>query len=113
MAQVVSVQLIDDLGGSEIPDGKGRTIPFALDGTSYEIDLSETNEQALVDALARYVGNARKGQPAGPGKRRSRTVAGRDYNGRVRAWAKDEGYAIGDKGRIPAQIMAKYAAAHP
>lgn len=37
--QRVEILLTDDLDGSNIPTGKGETVPFALDGKSYEIDL--------------------------------------------------------------------------
>jgi hypothetical protein len=115
VSQKVLVQLIDDLDGSEIIDGKGRTIPFALDGTAYEIDLSEDNEQKLVDALARYVGNARKAQPATAGSKRRgpRTVASRQENGNMRTWAKEKGYKVSERGRIPAAVVRDYEASHP
>jgi hypothetical protein len=36
MVQRVEILLTDDLDGSEIRTGKGETVPFALDGRSYE-----------------------------------------------------------------------------
>src|SRR5512138_1573289 len=56
MAQKVQILLTDDLDGSEA----AGTVRFGLDGTDYEIDLSEKNESVLRDALAQYVGSARK-----------------------------------------------------
>ncbi|WP_143263023.1 histone-like nucleoid-structuring protein Lsr2, partial [Amycolatopsis pretoriensis] len=52
MAQRVHVEMVDDLDGSEA----SQTVPFSLDGVTYEIDLSEDNASALRDELARYVG---------------------------------------------------------
>ena len=43
MAQQVFVSITDDLDGSEADE----TITFALDGTSYEIDLNEKNAAAI------------------------------------------------------------------
>ena len=43
MAQQVNVVLVDDLDGSEA----GETVVFGLDGTTYEIDLSEKNAKKL------------------------------------------------------------------
>lgn len=31
----------------------------------------------------------------------------------VRAWARAQGYAVADRGRLPASVVAAYAAAHP
>jgi hypothetical protein len=30
----------------------------------------------------------------------------------VRAWARDQGIKISERGRIPAEVLAKYNAAH-
>jgi len=64
MAQRVQVQMVDDLDGSEA----SQTVPFSLDGVTYEIDLSEENASALRDELARYVASARRigGRPPPP-----------------------------------------------
>lgn len=56
MAQKVSIVLVDDLDQSAAT----QTVSFGLDGTSYEIDLSDENAAALREALAGYVGVARK-----------------------------------------------------
>jgi hypothetical protein len=63
MAQKIQTLLIDDLDGSEAEG----TVRFGLDGAEYEIDLNAEHAQALRDALARYVGAARR---AGGGTRR-------------------------------------------
>src|SRR5687767_5451960 len=56
MAQKVHIVLVDDLDGSEASE----SVSFGLDGTSYEIDLNDANAAQLRDALAPYVGHARK-----------------------------------------------------
>ena len=45
MEQKVTITLVDDLDGSE----GAETVSFGLDGTNYEIDLSEKNAAALLD----------------------------------------------------------------
>jgi hypothetical protein len=60
MAQRTLVQLIDDLDGSVIPGGMGRTVLFEFDGTSYEIDLTDAHLNELRDALAPYVAAGRR-----------------------------------------------------
>ena len=56
MATMTTVTLVDDLDGSEA----SGSVSFALDGASYEIDLSEGNAEKLRDALAGYVASARR-----------------------------------------------------
>lgn len=57
MAQRIERILMDDLDGSMAAD---QTIRFALDGTEYEIDLSERHAAEFRSALNVYVGAARR-----------------------------------------------------
>ncbi len=60
MAQRVSIQLVDDLDGKALPEGKGETVSFAIDGVSYEMDLSLKHADALRGVLQDYIAVARK-----------------------------------------------------
>jgi hypothetical protein len=119
MAQRTIVQLTDDLDGKPIPEGKGETIRFSLDRADYEIDLADRNAKALRNDLAKYVSVARRssgGQRSGAGRSRgSRTSAGaaRDYDPKaVRVWAESQGIEVSQRGRVPADLVAKFQAAH-
>lgn len=106
MAQKVQVLLLDDLDGGAADE----TVSFAIDGTNYEIDLSEANASKLRDALSPYISSARKAK-------RSRRAATQRSGGRgdtsaIREWARSQGLKVSDRGRIPADIMAKYDAAN-
>ena len=107
MAQKVQVLLEDDLDGGVAHE----TIPFSLDGTTYEIDLSTDNAAQLRKSFAPYLEHARRaaGQPNGTPKR-GRTARARAAD--IRAWAREAGYHISDRGRIPPAIVADYDAAH-
>src|ERR1700757_760701 len=107
MAQKVQVLLVDDLDGSEATE----TVSFGLDGVSYEIDLSSGNAGKLRKELAHYVEHARKAS-APARRRRARTGPGRGRSAQIRAWAKQRGYKVNERGRIPANIVAEYEAAH-
>lgn len=109
MAQKIQTLFIDDIDGGEAE----RTVRFGLDGTDYEIDLSTKHNDELRAALGTYVNHARK--VAGTARR----VTGR--GGRkpssvdtvaVRAWARENGYDIKDRGRVPADLVVKYQAAN-
>ena len=107
MAQKVQVLLVDDLDGSEATE----TVTFGLDGASYEIDLSSGNAGKLRKELAHYVEHARKASSQAR-RRRARTGPGRERSAQIRAWAKQRGYKVNERGRIPANIVAEYEAAH-
>ena len=115
MAQRVQVLLEDDLDGSEADE----TVTFGLDGAEYEVDLSATNAESLRDALAPWVGVARR--TGGRRKRASqtRTASRSDGSGDggasagdVRTWAVENGYEVSSRGRVPAEVRDAYARAH-
>jgi hypothetical protein len=103
MAQKISIQLIDDIDGTDAAE----SVPFALDGQSYVIDLSEKNAQALRDALALYIAHAQRDTRRSRGRSRSGSTASD-----IRAWARSAGYDVPDRGRVAAEIKAAYDAAH-
>lgn len=106
MAQKVSIILVDDLDGSEAT----QTVSFALDGASYEIDLNDDNAAALRDAFAGYVGHARK--VTGPRRSTKKSTGGGVDTKAVREWARANGREVSDRGRVPADLVAAYEAAH-
>ncbi|GAA4871040.1 MULTISPECIES: histone-like nucleoid-structuring protein Lsr2 [Saccharopolyspora] len=110
MAQKVTVQLVDDVDGT-VAD---TTVEFALDGVSYTIDLSDDNAAALRDSLASFVANARRtgGRKRSGGKsakqQSSPTTADRERNQAIREWAREQGWQVSDRGRIPAEVVEAY-----
>ena len=109
MAQKVHIVLVDDLDGSEASE----TVSFGLDGTSYEIDLNDENAAKLRDALAGFIGHARK---ASSGPRRGRRSTGGGATGpsarEIRDWARSNGYDVPDRGRVSAEVRQAFDAAH-
>jgi len=110
MAQKVQTLLIDDLDGGEAE----ATVRFGLDGTDYEIDLNAKHAEALRTALAPYLDAARRA-PASAARaartgRRSAGAAAPDPTA-VREWAKSQGIEVKDRGRVPAELVAKFKAA--
>jgi nucleoid-associated protein Lsr2 len=106
MAQKVQVLLIDDLDGGEAE----QTVSFALDGATYEIDLSSANSKKLRKSLQPFVENARKAGVAR--RRRTRGTSSRERSADIRAWAKSRGIKVNERGRIPASVVEQYEAAH-
>lgn len=55
MAERIEVELVDDIDGSTAQ----QTVTFALDGVTYEIDLSQRHAEQLRSVLAGYIDQAR------------------------------------------------------
>ena len=112
MAQRVQVILVCDLHEAETPGTE--TISFALDGSSYEIDVCDDHGRELRDAFAPFVGAARRGGGRGgrPSGRRRARRGGSSEAAQIREWARSQGLAVPERGRVPAELAEKYAAAH-
>jgi hypothetical protein len=108
MAQKVITQLVDDIDGKVLADGDGETVTFGLDGTTYEIDLSKKNADKLRGVFQDYIAAGRKTGS----KTRSRAKQSGPSAADVRGWAKDNGYSVPDRGRIPADVREAYDAAN-
>jgi len=112
MAQRVQVILVCDLHDDETPGTE--TVAFALDGSSYEIDVCDNHGRQLREAFAPFVGAARRasGRSGRGGGRRRGRHGGSGEAAQIREWARSQGLAVPERGRVPAELAEKYAAAH-
>ena len=118
MAQKVQVILVDDVDGGDASE----TVTFGLDGVSYEIDLNDDNAAKLRESLSTWVGHARRvggRSSSGGGSRRRSSAANGSGSGSggtdtaaIRAWARDNGHDVSERGRISAEVMSAYEAAN-
>jgi hypothetical protein len=110
MAQKIQTLFIDDIDGGEAEG----TVRFALDGSEFEIDLNAKHTDELRSALGKYIEHARK--VGGRTTRQTATRGGRKPSTvdtvAVRSWARENGIDIKERGRVPANVVAKYQAAN-
>jgi hypothetical protein len=105
MAQRRHVIVTDDLDGTE----GARTYRFSWQDVTYEVDPSDTHRDELLRLLAPYIDAGRRVR----GGRRTVTSsagAGED-RAAVRAWARENGHEISDRGRIPTSALEAYRSA--
>lgn len=113
MAQRIQTILIDDTDGKSADE----TLVFALDGVTYEIDLSTENAEKLRSDLSGWADKGRRtGGRRGTGRRA--TAPGPGIAGRradltaIREWGRANGYAVSDRGRVAKEIQNAYDTAH-
>jgi hypothetical protein len=116
MAKKVTVTLVDDFDGEGAAD---ETVEFALDGVTYEIDLSTKNANKLRNDLkgwieaSRRVGGRRRGRAssATAATGRGRAAIDREQSAAIREWARRNGHNVSTRGRIPADVIDAFHAA--
>lgn len=113
MARRIVHQLVDDIDGTLLEVGEGETVHFSLNGTAYEIDLTNAHAEELRAALAPFIDAGRRAS-AGAAKAsapRRRASRGSEV-AEIREWAKKNGHTVSERGRIPASVMEAYHAAN-
>jgi hypothetical protein len=110
VVQKTQVVLIDDIDGGNADE----TVTFAIDGVSYEIDLTSSHASELRESLATWVGHARKASRPGAAGRTGGRRAGTDRAqlAKIREWARENGHQVSERGRIPGSVLEAYEAAH-
>jgi len=104
MAQRTIVEFTDDINGKPAAE----TVTFAIDGKTYEIDVTEKNAAKLRQAFEPYTNTARRLTKSG---RIIRKVSAGVDTAAVRAWAASNGIEVSTRGRISADVLAQYHAA--
>lgn len=127
MAKVETIRLVDDISGDEADE----TVDFGLDGRLFEIDLSSAHADRLRAGLAPFVSAARPTDTVGARRSRTRTsaqpaapsaspspgagsdAATREHNRAVRVWARENGFTVSERGRIPSEVVEAYRRGAP
>lgn len=115
MAERVIRQLIDDIDGSEITEGGGERVEFTFRGVEYQIDLSSANVVKFDKAVKPFVDAAMKvggGRSARPKATSSNGKASKEQLSAIREWARKNGHDVSDRGRIKAEVVEAFEAAH-
>ncbi|MDT4893462.1 MAG: hypothetical protein QOE97_2497 [Pseudonocardiales bacterium] len=107
---ITTTEFTDDLDGSRAEG----TVAFALEGKTYEIDLSRKNAAALRKAMKPYIDSARavRGSRSRSATRSTSGRSNRSDLEAIRTWARDNGYQVADRGRISAAVIEAYQSAH-
>ncbi len=111
MAKKTTVTLVDDLDGSQAEE----QVAFAVDGRSYEIDLSSSNGARLREALAPFISAARRSggrRGSAAATTTTRPSTDREQNQAIREWAVQQGMKISERGRIPSNVLEAYHQNH-
>ena len=107
MAKKTIVEWVDDIDGT----AAAETVTFTIDGSRYEIDLSEENAAKLRDSMSGWIDASRKS-----GNRRPRPSNGKQdpaESTKARKWAADNGFDVGPRGRLRSEVLDAYRSRTP
>ena len=108
MAKTINVVVTDDIDGSPA----AGTVTFAFSGQEYEIDLSQKNRVRMEKSLQPFIDAGRRAVAQRKTVRGVRPAGPRIDRAAIRAWAAGQGLQVSERGRISAEVMSKYEAAH-
>ncbi|MEV5874845.1 Lsr2 family protein [Streptomyces sp. NPDC052101] len=109
MAQKVITTYVDDLTGEA--SSHISTHSILVDGAGVEIDLTDDNYEKLLELLNPYLHaeGARRVRGAARAKGKPKAASGgKDDSSAIRAWARDNGFDVSDRGRVPASVREAY-----
>ena len=117
MARKKLVQYFDDLDDTPLNEEQLEVVHFGLDGKNYVIDLSKTNATELRGLFQKYIEAGREDLATEVKKRRRTTsssaAANRAFNRAARAWAREQGHPVADRGKLPDEVLNSFREAHP
>ncbi|MFX1758705.1 lysyl tRNA synthetase-like protein [Rhodococcus gordoniae] len=131
MAQKVRVQYFDDIDGQPIMDGLAQSFRITVDDDEYEIDLRPANADKFLAVLRPWLHEKAPAKPASTtrtitpkttaARARTRTAGTHkaipptrspEQLAAIRHWARNKGYDVSSRGRIPRHILERFEAAH-
>jgi hypothetical protein len=110
LAQNVAVLLTCDL--CEDTALAVETVKFSSDGVEYETEMCQTHLEEYLGWMEEHIAAARKlGSLPTTSKEQIPATKGTLDLKAVRSWAKENGFSISSRGRVPASITDAYTAA--
>lgn len=114
MSSWTKIEYYDDFDGELIEEGKAETIRLMLDGTSYEVDLSQGNAAELRASVAPFIASARRttGRRAPSTRSSADAAARRKELDAVRDFGRRNGHKVSSTGKIAQSVWDAYNEAH-
>ena len=121
VARITQVVVTCDLEDGDV--GASDSVQFTYGGKTYTLDLCRKHLDEVKGTLEAYANVGHSSARGGRGRRRT-TATGRtsraarpasaprgESQAQIREWARAQGYAVGDRGRIPGEVRSAYDAA--
>ena len=113
MAKKTIEVITSDLSGEELEPGQGETIIFSVGGGDYSIDLTDAEAEEFRATFDKYVkvasrASSRGTQSSSSARKPSGSGRSSEELAHIRAWAKDNGHEVSERGRIKAEVIEAF-----
>lgn len=95
--------LTNDITGKPLSESDHIEVSFSVDGLDYRLDTDKAGQDAITRAMAKFV----KVAIVVEAPTRTATVRSTDA-GEARTWLAANGYRVGTRGRLSAELMAAF-----
>jgi hypothetical protein len=102
VARRTVVEWVDDIDGS----AAAETVTFTIDGSRYEIDLSQQNAAKFREAMSGWIEASRRASNRRP--RGGQAKHDPSESTKARKWARANGLEVGPRGRLPSEVLEAY-----
>ena len=112
MAEIQTVEFVDDWDGKPVDGDEVQKARFVVEGVEYKLDLRPANYQRFLKDMKKWSDKAQKIGRVKSKANKPSTTAGR--NGRkaelaaIREWANANGYEVSHRGKIPLEVHDAY-----
>lgn len=111
MARATIEQITDDVDGSELDPSEVIVQTFTINGVDYSLDLGAKSAEKFDKDMGKWIDKATRigGRHKRSSSKQAPTVSAPRTNkeqlAAIREWARQNGYEVSDRGRIPNTIV--------
>lgn len=118
--ETVITTIIDDMTNEELTEDQATELIFGWEGARYRLDISKLGAAKFEKFITPYVEAAEKisatrGRPrstGGSSRKSSGSGLSKEELAAARAWLKQNGHEVNDRGRIKGELLELYTTAH-
>jgi hypothetical protein len=100
--------ITSDLSGEELEPGQGETIRFSIGGADYSIDLTDAEADELRSTFDKVASRASSRGTQSTTRKASGSGRTPEELAHIRAWAKENGHTVSERGRIKTEVLEAF-----
>lgn len=112
MAKEIFYKIVSDLSKDILEEGDAQTVQLGWQGSTYELDLSNSEATELSRLIEKYTSVGRKVTRSAKASATPAPKGNKEYLAKVRAWAEENDFPVSARGRIKQTTLDAFDAAN-